>query len=98
MSKAFIARVLQESTSVTGVAANHAARDLITAIVREMKTSGKFALPGFGTFSVRKTKARKATNPRTGESIRVKAGNTVKFKASPVLRQRMGRRGNGNGK
>jgi len=44
-------------------------------------------LPGFGTFTVRKTKARKALNPRTGESVRVKAGKTVRFKASPVLKK-----------
>src|ERR1700758_96129 len=86
MSKAFIAQVLQESADLTGSAANRATNDLIDAIVKEMKKSGKFTLPSFGTFTVRKTKARKALNPRTGESIRVKAGKTVRFKASPVLK------------
>jgi DNA-binding protein HU-beta len=87
MSKAFISKVLQQSTEVTGAAANRATNDLIDAIVKEMKKSGKFTLPSFGTFTVRKTKARKALNPRTGESIRVKAGKTVRFKASPVLKK-----------
>ena len=73
MSKAFISRVLQHSTEVTAAAANRAANDLIDAIVKEMKKTGKFTLPSFGTFTVRKTKARKALNPRTGESIKVKA-------------------------
>ena len=41
----------------------------------------------FGTFSVRKTKARKGLNPRTGEAIKVKAGKTVRFKASPTLKK-----------
>ena len=40
-----------------------------------------------GTFTVRKTKARKGLNPRTGESIKVKAGKTVRFKASPSLKK-----------
>ena len=37
MSKAFISKVLQQSTEVTGAAANRATNDLIDAIVKEMK-------------------------------------------------------------
>ncbi len=87
MSKAFIAQVLQDSIQCTGVAANRAAGDLMDAIIKEMKKNGGFTLPSFGTFTVRKTKARKGLNPRTGESIKVKAGKTVRFKASPVLKK-----------
>ena len=87
MSKAFIARVIQQSTDVTGAAANRATNALIAAIVTELKRTGKFTLPSFGTFTVRKTKARKALNPRTGEAIRAKAGKTVRFKASPILKK-----------
>lgn len=87
MSKAFIAKVLQESATLTGTAANRAAGDLMGAIVKELKKNGKFTLPSFGTFTVRKTKARKGLNPRTGEAIKVKAGKTVRFKASPTLKK-----------
>jgi DNA-binding protein HU-beta len=87
MSKAFISKVIQQSAELTGAAANRATGDLIDAIVKELKKAGKFTLPGFGTFSVRKTKARKGLNPRTGASIKVKAGKTVRFKASPVLKK-----------
>ncbi len=87
MSKAFIATVIQGSTEITGVVANRAATNLMAAIVRELKKKGKFTLPSFGTFTVRKTKARKGLNPRTGEAIKVKAGKTVRFKASPTLRK-----------
>src|SRR4051812_19677046 len=87
MSKAFIAGVLQESAELSGVAANQAAADVIAAIVKEIKAAGKFTLPSFGTFTVRKTKARQALNPRTGEKVKVKAGKTVRFKASPTLKK-----------
>jgi len=87
MSKAFIATAIQESADLTGAAANRAAGYLMDAIVKELKKSGKFTLPSFGTFVVRKTKARKGLNPRTGESIKVKAGKTVRFKASPTLKK-----------
>ena len=87
MSKAFIAQVIQNSAELTGTAANRAATDLMAAIVKELKKSGRFTLPSFGTFIVRKTKARKGLNPRTGEAIKVKAGKTVRFKASPTLKK-----------
>ena len=87
MSKAFLAQVIQQSAELTGASANRAAGDVMDAIVKELKKSGKFTLPSFGTFTVRKTKARKGLNPRTGESIKVKAGKTVRFKASPTLKK-----------
>ncbi len=89
MSKAFIAQVIQESADgvLTGTLSNRLAGDVIAAIVKELKKNGRFTLPSFGTFIVRKTKARKGLNPRTGESIKVKAGKTVRFKASPTLKK-----------
>jgi DNA-binding protein HU-beta len=87
MSKAFLAQVIQENAELTGALANRTAGALMDAIVKELKKSGKFTLPSFGTFTVRKTKARKGLNPRTGESIKVKAGKTVRFKASPTLKK-----------
>jgi DNA-binding protein HU-beta len=81
MSKAFISARLQEALGCTGVAANRAAADLIDSIISTMKKEGGFTLPSFGT------KARKGLNPRTGEPIKVKAGKTVRFKASPSLKK-----------
>jgi len=50
------------------------------------KKDGKFTLVGFGTFSKTRRKARKGRNPRTGEAIKIKASNTVKFKAGKKLK------------
>jgi DNA-binding protein HU-beta len=86
MSKAFIASVIQNSAEIPAVAANRVAGDVIEAIVKEIKKSGGFTLPGFGTFTAKKTKARKGINPRTGEPLKIKAGKTVRFKASPTLK------------
>jgi DNA-binding protein HU-beta len=86
MSKKFIADAIQDSTGLSAVAANRAATDLVAAIVKEMKKAGGFTLPGFGTFRVAKTKARTGSNPRTGEPVKIKAGKTVRFKASRVLK------------
>ena len=60
MSKAFIAEVIRQSTAVSGVTAYRATNELLNAIVETLKKTGKFTLPSFGTFTVHRTKARKA--------------------------------------
>ena len=87
MSKTFIAAVIQDSTELPASTAKRIADDLVAAIIREMKKTGGFTRPGFGSFRVTKTKARIARNPATGEPIKVKAGKTVLFKASPTLKK-----------
>jgi DNA-binding protein HU-beta len=89
MSKAFIASVIQDSAAIPAIHAYRVAGDLMAAIEQEIKKSGRFSLPTFGTFSVRRIKAGKAINPRTGERIKVKARKTVRFKASPKLRRKV---------
>ena len=87
MTKAFISSVLRESCELTQAGSRVATNDLIDTIVEKLKRDGKFVLPGFGKFTVAKTKAYIGLNPSTGEKIRVKAGKTVRFKISPVLRR-----------
>src|SRR6478672_11551662 len=76
MTKAFITKVLRGSCELTHAGANAAATDLVHAIVDKLKREGRFLLPGFGTFTVAKTKAHTGMNPRTQEKIKVKAGKT----------------------
>ena len=40
-----------------------------------------------GAFVVREKAKRTALNPKTGEKVTVKAGATVRFKASPALKE-----------
>jgi DNA-binding protein HU-beta len=86
MSKKFLTDVIANSTDLSGVAATQLAGDIIEAIKTEITRSGRFTIPDFGAFSVRETAKRTALNPRTGEKVAVKAGATVRFKASPALK------------
>ena len=86
MSKRFLTDVIQQSTDLTGVASGRLAADIIAAIKAEIIETGRFSLPDFGSFTVRETPKRSALNPRTGEKVAVKAGATVKFRASPSLK------------
>lgn len=52
---------------------------LLEAITQGLKKSGKVTLTGFGTFKVSKRKARTGRNPRTGETIKIKARKVPQF-------------------
>lgn len=56
------------------------------AIAKAVKKEKRFAMPNFGTFTVRSRKARKGRNPQTGEEIKIKASKTVGFKPAPTLK------------
>ena len=47
-----------------------------------IKNDGKFSYPGFGTFTMKTRAARKGRNPRTGETINIKASKNIGFKAA----------------
>lgn len=53
---------------------------------KSIKKEKRFSYPGFGTWTVRKRKARTGRNPRTGEPIKIKASKTVNFKPSTYLK------------
>ncbi|TDI93802.1 MAG: HU family DNA-binding protein [Caldithrix sp.] len=58
-----------------------------TVMGKALKKDKRFSYPGFGTFTVRKRKARLGRNPQTGEIIKISASKTVGFKPSPKLKE-----------
>jgi DNA-binding protein HU-beta len=70
-----VARTGESRRSVAGVI-----DATIDQIQKQVKKGDKVTLPGFGTFSRRARAARTARNPRTGESIKVKASKVPAFK------------------
>ena len=58
-------------------------RDVVQASVRK---GDDVAYPGLGKFSQVARKARTARNPRTGETVKVKASKAPKFSASAGLK------------
>ena len=85
MNKAQLIEVLvkdKEARFESKAAAERALNSVVEAIKKGVKKDNSVQLIGFGTFSVRKRKARKGRNPRTGEPIRIRASKTVAFKSS----------------
>lgn len=60
--------------------------NLAEMATEEVKKSGEFTLPGFGKFVKTERKAREGRNPATGETIKIEAKTTVKFKASKAMK------------
>ena len=55
-------------------------------MVKVIKKEKRFAVPGFGTFTVRTRKAKTGRNPKTGEPIKIKASKTIGFKPAPSVK------------
>jgi DNA-binding protein HU-beta len=56
-------------------------------ISRALRKDKRFWVPGFGTFSIRRHKARRGANPRTKEPIIIPATRTVGFRPAPKLKK-----------
>lgn len=60
---------------------------MMDTIKKSIKKGDDVALIGFGTFSKAKRNARTGVNPATGEKIKIKAKNVVKFKAGKAFKE-----------
>ncbi len=56
-------------------------------IARSIRKDKRFWVPGFGTFTVRRRKARPGYNPRTKSAMMIPAARTVGFRPAPQLRK-----------
>jgi len=63
--------------------------ETFSIIGKTIKKEGSCRYPGFGTFTLTKRKARKGRNPQTGETIKIKASKSIKFKPSTVLKRKL---------
>ncbi len=61
----------------------------LNAIKQAVSSGENIEIRGFGTFKVRRRKARMARNPRTGDPVRVPARAVPVFKPSRLLRSRV---------
>jgi len=87
MTKAELVEKMAKDASISKVAASNALNSFMANITKALKKKdGKVTLVGFGTFSKVRRKARKGRNPQTGEPIKIKACNVVKFRPGKKLR------------
>ena len=88
MTKAELIEKMAKDAKITKTAAGTALDSFMTGVTKALKKKdGKVTLVGFGTFQKSRRKARKGRNPQTGEAIKIKARNVVKFKPGKKLRE-----------
>ena len=86
MTKAELIEKMANDAGISKVAAGAALNSFTESVAKALKKKdGKLTLVGFGTFSKVRRKARMGRNPQTGESIKIKARNVVKFKPGKKL-------------
>ncbi|MFQ5351560.1 MAG: HU family DNA-binding protein [Candidatus Binatia bacterium] len=86
MTKAELIEAVAKTTGLSKRGAAGAVDATIETIAKGIRKEKRLALSGFGTFTVRRRKARTGRNPRTGEELQIGASKTVAFKAAPALK------------
>lgn len=86
MTKAELIDQMAKDANISKAAAGAALNSFMSSITNSLKKrNGKATLVGFGTFKKAYRKTRKGRNPQTGEAIKIKGKNVVKFSAGKKL-------------
>ena len=86
MNKSELIDAAAESAGLTKADTERAFKAFVETITGALKKGDQVTMIGFGTFLVRERKARQGRNPRTGETIQIKAANNPAFKAGKALK------------
>ena len=85
MTKADLVAKMANDAGITKAAAERALKCLTDSIQACVKKKDRIALPGLGSFSTAKRKARTGRNPRTGQTIQIPAKTVPKFSPAKEL-------------
>ena len=89
MTKKEIAKKIAEQSGVTVLVALEAVQMVFDGIIETLQEEGRIELRNFGVFEVKRRRARKARNPRTGEGVKVPARMVVAFKPGREMEERV---------
>ena len=89
MTKKEIVKQISESIDETQLKTKEIVQQTFDAIVETLIRDGRIELRNFGVFEVKRRKARKARNPRTGDPVHVPSKNVVTFKPGKRMEERV---------
>jgi DNA-binding protein HU-beta len=89
MNKTELVAAIAEKTELTKKEAEKALKAFTDIIAEELAKGEKIQLVGFGTFEVSERAEREGRNPMTGETIKIAASKTPKFKAGKALKDQV---------
>ncbi|QDH70551.1 HU family DNA-binding protein [Marilutibacter alkalisoli] len=86
MNKAELIEAVAGAADLSKTDAASAVDAFVSVVTKALKKGDTVTLVGFGTFQVRKRAARTGRNPKTGETIKIKASKNPAFKAGKALK------------
>ncbi len=86
MNKAELIDAVADAADLPKASAARAVEAVTDLITDTLKKDEQVSIVGFGTFSLRARAARTGRNPRTGESIEIKASRVPAFKPGKALK------------
>ena len=89
MTKKEIVKQISEEIGLTQLKTKEIVQKTFNAIVETLLREKRIELRNFGVFEVKRRKARKARNPRTGEKVDVEPKNVVTFKPGKEMEERV---------
>lgn len=89
MTKKEIVKQISERIGLTQLKTKEIVQLTFDAIVDTLVEDRRIELRNFGVFQVKKRKARKARNPRTGDKVEVAPKNVVTFKPGKEMEERV---------
>ena len=87
MNKAELTAVVAKKTKLSKAKSLETIDETVAAISSALKKGDRVSLVGFGSFKVKQRKARLGRNPKTGETIKIKARKVASFTPSMELRK-----------
>jgi DNA-binding protein HU-beta len=87
MNKQQLIETVAKEAKLTKADAKRALEAFIDTVHRSLKKGDSVRLIGFGTFTVKKRKARKGINPQTKQVINIKARRVPAFIAGAELKK-----------
>ena len=85
MTKKEIVKTISDKTGLTQLEIKKVVQLTFDGIVETLLEEGRVELRDFGVFQVKKRKARKARNPRTGHQVDVPEKLVVTFKPGKLM-------------
>ena len=80
-----LVKYIAENANVTQIEAKATLEAMLKGITESLSKNDNVTLVGFGTFQVKDRSAREGRNPKTGETIQIKACKVPSFKAGKTL-------------
>jgi len=89
VTKKEIVKQISERIGLTQLKTKEIVQLTFDAIVDTLVEDARIELRNFGVFQVKRRKARKARNPRTGDKVEVPPKNVVTFKPGKEMEERV---------